>query len=258
MPITFECSAKQSPFYVGACPVRSDDLWDFIGYSRELWPSVLVLLAWLAFLWLAFTLSMRRFYLPPFRNASSADGDAKGKQARMTRAMRKYSQTKLSDRPPQVRLRFASLSCTVEDKVLLRGIAGTVQSGKLIAVMGSSGSGKSTLLRCLSGYPIPGATVSAEVTLNGLPLISTLLHARIASFNSGVPCWSSTDTVREYLLAEAALHQSKRPRRQQVQNVDALLRLLNLDHVANARISSWLSQGEKRYADPGRIPKEDR
>ena len=246
VPVTFACDSTQSPFYVGQCPVQGDDLWDFIGYSRMLWPSVLVLLAWVLGLWLVFVASMYRFSLPPFRNAVSADSSGNAKVQRMTRALRKYTQTKLADTVPQVELRFASLCCTVGNKVLLREISGTVQSGKLIAVMGSSGSGKSTLLRCLSGYPILGANQSVEVALNGLGLVSTLLHARLATFNSGVPCWSHTDTVREYLLQEAALHQSKRSKQQQIQNVDALLRLLNLDHVAHARISSWLSQGEKR------------
>ncbi|KAJ2814713.1 hypothetical protein IWW50_007052, partial [Coemansia erecta] len=53
-----------------------------------------------------------------------------------------------------------------EDKVILNGLSGTFQPGRVTAILGPSGSGKTTLLNLLAGHESSG-TVSGDIWVNG-------------------------------------------------------------------------------------------
>ena len=53
---------------------------------------------------------------------------------------------------------------------VLRGVSFTLESGQVLAIIGSSGSGKTTLLRCLNFLETPDA---GQILLDGEELLRT-------------------------------------------------------------------------------------
>ena len=80
---------------------------------------------------------------------------------------------------PGVQLQWSDIRYTVETKtkekkaetkVILDGISGKLEPGKLLALMGPSGSGKTSLLNALAGrVPItnPNDSLTGSITVNG-------------------------------------------------------------------------------------------
>lgn len=59
-----------------------------------------------------------------------------------------------------------------EEKVILKGVSGTVQPGEMLAMLGPSGSGKTTLLTALGGRL--GGRLYGSITYNGEPFSNTI------------------------------------------------------------------------------------
>lgn len=72
-------------------------------------------------------------------------------------------------------LNIRDLHFSYGEKEILRGVNLQVQTGELVAIMGSSGSGKSTLFRLIAGFEMPDA---GEITLMGVDLAGIPAHKR--------------------------------------------------------------------------------
>ena len=86
----------------------------------------------------------------------------------------------LSERVPGVSLAWNNIKYTVETKVdkavctktILDDVSGSLQPGKLLALMGPSGSGKTSMLNALAGrVPLssPNDKLTGSITVNGSP-----------------------------------------------------------------------------------------
>ena len=82
-----------------------------------------------------------------------------------------------------------------ERKTILFNVAGKIESGGVLAIMGASGAGKTTLLKLLSAAPSsPDEMRTGEVTLNG-HLLSTSSEHRAVKRASARP--ASTACLRQ-------------------------------------------------------------
>ena len=81
------------------------------------------------------------------------------------------------------------------EKMILKGISGSVRSGEVLAIMGPSGSGKTSLMNLLTLEPGPGR-YEGSVTINGEPVT-------MATFRDHV-------SVRTHVAAHRAIHFSMR------------------------------------------------
>ncbi|KAJ2357332.1 hypothetical protein GGF43_001531, partial [Coemansia sp. RSA 2618] len=82
-----------------------------------------------------------------------------------------------------------------EDKVILNGLSGTFQPGRVTAILGPSGSGKTTLLNLLAGHESSG-TVSGDIWVNGRSASGASIR-QLAGYVNQDDVILSTQTVRE-------------------------------------------------------------
>lgn len=127
---------------------------------------------------------------------------------------------------------------------LLNGINGYAAPGKMVALMGSSGAGKTTLLNTLAQRQRVGV-VSGDILVNG--------HTPGAAFKRGTGFCEQRDihegsaTVREALDFSALLRQEKHiPEAEKLSYVDRIVRLLELETLSHALISSLTVEQRKR------------
>ena len=73
-------------------------------------------------------------------------------------------------------LHIEALTQVLGSRPVLQNLDLTVESGRLVAILGASGSGKTTLLRCICGFERPdkgsiriGGTIVADRTVNVPP-----------------------------------------------------------------------------------------
>jgi ABC-type multidrug transport system ATPase subunit len=83
-------------------------------------------------------------------------------------------------------------------KKLLDGVTGKVESGQMMALMGSSGAGKSTLLDCIS---LRNQKFDGEVYVNGVPVDETFFTQTAYVYQDDL--FFPTLTVREHLRFHA-------------------------------------------------------
>ena len=141
---------------------------------------------------------------------------------------------------------------------VLKGISIRAEDGEVVAIIGSSGSGKSTLLRCINMLEVPdegtvavaGETIKLKPTRAGgrepadrnqIDRIRTTVSMVFQSFN----LWSHL-TVLENVI-EAPVHVLKRPRKECVEEAEAILAKVGITDKLG-HYPSQLSGGQQQRA----------
>lgn len=122
---------------------------------------------------------------------------------------------------------------------VLQGIDFTAEQGDVISIIGSSGSGKSTLLRCINLLEVPtageirlhGELIEMRTTKAGLREPANMrqverIRSRLAMVFQGFNLWSHM-TILENII-EVPIHVLKVPKKQAVEQADALLHKVGL------------------------------
>ncbi|KAM0597881.1 hypothetical protein D7B24_008628 [Verticillium nonalfalfae] len=127
---------------------------------------------------------------------------------------------------------------------LLNGVNGYAAPGKMVALMGSSGAGKTTLLNTLAQRQRIGV-VSGDILVNGV--VPGAAFKRGTGFCEQRDIHEGSSTVREALDFSALLRQEKHiPKAEKLAYVDRIVRLLELDGLSHALISSLTVEQRKR------------
>lgn len=131
-----------------------------------------------------------------------------------------------------------------KDNVVLENLSLDIPQGSIFGILGINGSGKTTILRLLVGYYKP---TSGEVLyLNKkLSKVKEKLRSEIG-FTTQDSSFYAKLTVEENIRYFGALYGL--PKKTIENNLDRILKLVELDHVRN-RISEQLSGGMQRRLD---------
>ncbi|CAN6201160.1 unnamed protein product [Urochloa humidicola] len=137
-------------------------------------------------------------------------------------------------------------------KHILKGIAGSVDPGEILALMGPSGSGKTTLLKILGGRLNGG--IKGQITYNDTPY-SPSLKRRIGFVTQDDVLFPQL-TVEETLVFAAFLRLPARMSKQQKRDrVDAIIAELNLERCRHTKIGGafvrGVSGGERKRTSIG-------
>ncbi|CAL5053673.1 unnamed protein product [Urochloa decumbens] len=137
-------------------------------------------------------------------------------------------------------------------KHILKGIAGSVDPGEILALMGPSGSGKTTLLKILGGRLSGG--IKGQITYNDTPY-SPSLKRRIGFVTQDDVLFPQL-TVEETLVFAAFLRLPARMSKQQKRDrVDAIIAELNLERCRHTKIGGafvrGVSGGERKRTSIG-------
>eukprot|EP01064_Diplonema_japonicum_P029718 TRINITY_DN4874_c0_g1_i1.p1 TRINITY_DN4874_c0_g1~~TRINITY_DN4874_c0_g1_i1.p1 ORF type:complete len:686 (+),score=102.72 TRINITY_DN4874_c0_g1_i1:51-2108(+) len=136
-------------------------------------------------------------------------------------------------------------------KRILKNVSGTINSGRLCAIMGPSGAGKSSLLNILAGRVANGSNkkVSGDIRLNGAPLDPVAFRNKVA-YVMQQDALFATQTPYEALHFSAKLRTPERTADEREQSVQDVLRKLRLVKCAHTLTGSdmipGLSGGEKK------------
>lgn len=155
----------------------------------------------------------------------------------------------------EVTLEWSALTCTLSDKsgterILLDGIQGKAESGRLLAICGPSGSGKTTLLNALAGQLPYNKRMRLEghVTANSIRVPVPGIRS---GFVAQEDLFFSQMTVRETLLMAVELRNAsaKTPAEREAV-VEGVIRRLGLSKCADTAVGDaktrGLSGGEKK------------
>ncbi|KAJ3286336.1 hypothetical protein HDU79_006575, partial [Rhizoclosmatium sp. JEL0117] len=141
----------------------------------------------------------------------------------------------------QMNYEFDDLSLTLPDgKAILQSVSGSINAGKMTAIMGPSGAGKTTFMNVLMGK---AARTAGTLKINGTV-------AEMASFKKLIGYVPQDDTMIEELSVRENIRYSARVRlpnswtnAEVDAHVEAILQALNLSHVADKRIGNVLQRG---------------
>ncbi|KGN57427.1 ABC transporter G family member 8 [Cucumis sativus] len=140
---------------------------------------------------------------------------------------------------------FKSCITTTQPTYILRNISFTAHPSQILAIVGPSGAGKSTLLDILSARTSP---TQGSLFLNSSPLNPSTfrkLSAYVPQHDASLPLLTVSETftfAARLLLPNKTLIPS---------TVNSLLSDLRLSHLANTRLISGLSGGERRRVSIG-------
>ncbi|CAO1322623.1 unnamed protein product [Diamesa serratosioi] len=148
---------------------------------------------------------------------------------------------------PPVNLAFDDLVYSVNNgvdnnKVILRGVSGSFQSGQLTAIMGPSGAGKTTLLNSLAGLKCENVTGS--IIVNGKQR-DLKTFRRMSRFIMQQDIFQDMLTVQEVMMyaADLKLGYNDLSKEQKNEVIDEILILLRLEKTKDT-LGNSLSGGE--------------
>lgn len=139
-----------------------------------------------------------------------------------------------------------------EEKVILKGVTGTVQPGEMLAMLGPSGSGKTTLLTALGGRL--GGKLHGTITYNGEPFTNTM--KRNTGFVTQDDVLYPHLTVTETLVFTALLRLPNTvTKEQKVKHAKDVLEQLGLtkckDSIVGSTTLRGVSGGERKRVSIG-------
>ncbi|KAI9335103.1 P-loop containing nucleoside triphosphate hydrolase protein [Obelidium mucronatum] len=141
----------------------------------------------------------------------------------------------------QMNYEFDGLSLTLPDgKTILQGVSGSINAGRMTAIMGPSGAGKTTFMNVLMGKV---ARTSGTLKINNSV-------AEMRTFKKIIGYVPQEDVMIEELTVRENIRYSARTRlpdswsnKEVDDHVDAILKALNLSNVAHKRIGNVLERG---------------
>ncbi|KAJ3074358.1 hypothetical protein HDU98_011427 [Podochytrium sp. JEL0797] len=141
----------------------------------------------------------------------------------------------------QMNYEFEGLSLTLPDgKNILQGVSGSINAGKMTAIMGPSGAGKTTFMNVLMGKV---ARTSGTLKINNSV-------AEMSTFRKLIGYVPQDDVMIEELSVRENICYAARTRlpdswtnKEVDSHVDAVLKALNLSGVAHKRIGNVLERG---------------
>ncbi len=139
---------------------------------------------------------------------------------------------------------------------VLKGVSLSARKGDVIAMLGSSGSGKSTFLRCINLLETPnsgqvfvgGELIRMSNDKRGEPQAADRkqverLRTRLAMVFQSFNLWSHMTVVQNVI--EAPVHVLKRPRREAIEQAEALLEKVGI-HARKDDYPAHLSGGQQQ------------
>ena len=161
---------------------------------------------------------------------------------------------------------FTDVSWTLETKEktgkvsrrILKDLSGSIEAGKLTAIIGPSGCGKSTLMNVLSGRMAPdsvaNSTLTGTVSLNG-SVIDPVEYKQRFAYVMAEDSLFSTTTPREAFEFVSKLRLPHLSRDERQKRCDAMLETLGLTKCADTYVGNALikgiSSGEKKRTSVG-------
>ncbi|WP_282604949.1 ABC transporter ATP-binding protein [Pelagibius sp. Alg239-R121] len=139
---------------------------------------------------------------------------------------------------------------------VLKGVSLSAKKGDVIAMLGSSGSGKSTFLRCINLLETPNSgqvyvgdeLIRMETNKRGEPAPSDRaqverLRTRLAMVFQSFNLWSHMTVLQNVI--EAPVHVLKRPKREAIEQAEALLEKVGI-HARKNDYPAHLSGGQQQ------------
>jgi ABC-type multidrug transport system ATPase subunit len=141
-------------------------------------------------------------------------------------------------------LSFHDLNVTVQDseKQILYSVAGSVEPGEMLAIMGPSGAGKTTLLNVLAGRLRSGYSQTGQVLIDGESLNKHL--KRKVSYVLQEDVFFSFLTLKQTLTYSALLRlPSSMTKQAKLRMVDHAIQVLGVENCQNTIFGSAFYSG---------------
>ena len=148
---------------------------------------------------------------------------------------------------------FEEIKYAVKTKQILKDISGSVNSGQIVAILGSSGAGKSSFLNVVAGRIESGSIIGGQITINGYERSNSwVTHC---AFVKQEDVFHEELTVSETLSFAADFRLSHVTTLEKVKIVDELIFDLGLDGCRSTRIGGFnekgISGGERKRLSVG-------